>query len=170
MTVLTSRHERNKMLDGLPPEALPDLLDYLDYLRYRTSRQALSSRAEEAIRLYVGDEISLGRAAELAGMNYFQFEGLLRQRGIKAVKPLASKANEAREQHKPVETDLTRQQLIAELDALRAAGAFDHVDSLRDQYPSPALNGVSDQQLRAAIHEAATDYKTDMLELADHDD
>jgi hypothetical protein len=32
--------------------------------------------------------------------------------------------------------------LFAELDALRAAGAFDHVDSLRDQYPSPALNGT----------------------------
>lgn len=91
MTVLTSRHEINKMLDGLPPEALPDLLDYLDYLRYRTSRQAVSSRAEEAIRLYIVDEISLGRAAELAGMNYFQFEELLRQRGIKILQPKASR-------------------------------------------------------------------------------
>lgn len=170
MTALASRQEIHKILDGLPPEALPDLLDYLDYLRYRTSRQTLSTRVEEAIRLYVGDEISLGRAAELAGMNYFQFEDLLRQRGIKAVTPLASKANAAHEHHMPVETDLTRQQLIAELDSLRAAGAFDHVDSLRDQYPSAALHGVSDQQVRAAIREAATAYKTDMLELADDDD
>lgn len=93
MTVLTNRREMHKMLDSLPPEALPDLLDYLDYLRYRTSRQAVSTRTEEAIRLYVGDEISLGRAAELAGMNYFQFEELLRQRGIKALAPKASKTS-----------------------------------------------------------------------------
>jgi len=93
MTVLTNRREIHKMLDSLPPEALSDLLDYLDYLRYRTSRQAVSTRTEEAIRLYVGDEISLGRAAELAGMNYFQFEELLRQRGIKALAPKASKTS-----------------------------------------------------------------------------
>jgi bacterioferritin-associated ferredoxin len=71
-------------------------------------------------------------------------------------------------QNEQTAPELTREQLIAELDALRAAGAFDHVDSLRDQYPSPALNGVSDQQLRAAIREAATEYKTDILELTDH--
>lgn len=72
-------------------------------------------------------------------------------------------------QNEQTASELTREQLIAELDALRAAGAFDHVDSLRDQYPSPALNGVSDQQLRAAIREAATEYKTDILELSDHE-
>ncbi len=97
MTVLASRHEIHKMLDSLPPEALPDVLDYLDFLRYRTSRQAVSTRTEEAIRLYVGDEISLGRAAELAGMNYFQFEELLRQRGIKALEPKASKTTLVRQ-------------------------------------------------------------------------
>lgn len=68
-------------------------------------------------------------------------------------------------QHEQAAPELTREQLIAELNALRAAGAFDHTVSLRDQYPSPALDGVSDQQLRAAIREAATEYKTDMLEI-----
>jgi len=73
-------------------------------------------------------------------------------------------------QHEQAAPELTREQLIAELNALRAAGAFDQTVSLRDQYPSPALDGVSDQQLRAVIREAATEYKTDMLELSDHGD
>jgi predicted HTH domain antitoxin len=90
MSVLASRHEIHKMLDNLPPEALPDLLDYLDYLRYRAGRQALSARAEEAIRLYADGEISLGRAAELAGMNYFRFEQILRKRGVKLAEPRTS--------------------------------------------------------------------------------
>ncbi len=41
----------------------------------------------------------------------------------------------------------TREQLIAELDALRAAGAFDGVESLRDAYATPALEHVTDDQL-----------------------
>lgn len=73
-------------------------------------------------------------------------------------------------QHEQAAPELTREQLIAELNALRAAGAFDHTVSLRDQYPNPALDGVSDQQLRAAIREAATEYKTDLLEISDHGD
>lgn len=68
-------------------------------------------------------------------------------------------------QHEQAAPELTREQLIAELNALRAAGAFDRVDSLRDEYPSPALDDVSDWELRAAIREAATEYKMDMLEI-----
>ena len=44
-------------------------------------------RVKEAIRLHMAEEISLGRAAELAGMNYFLFEELLRQQGISAMAP-----------------------------------------------------------------------------------
>lgn len=33
MSTLASRHKIHKMLDSLPPEALPDLLDYLDLQR-----------------------------------------------------------------------------------------------------------------------------------------
>ena len=73
-------------------------------------------------------------------------------------------------QHEQAAPELTREQLIAELNALRAAGAFDRMDSLRDQYPSPALDGVSDRELRAAIREAATEYKADLLEISDYDD
>jgi hypothetical protein len=97
MSVLASRHEIHKMLDNLPPEALPDLVDYLEFLRYRTARQAVNDPAKEAIRLYTAGEISQGRAAELAGMNYFQFDELLRKQGVKAVEPTASKANAARQ-------------------------------------------------------------------------
>lgn len=75
------------------------------------------------------------------------------------MKPKEVKANAAHLQDESATPDLTRQQLIAELDALRAAGAFDRVDSLRDQYANPALKTVSDQQLRAAIREAATEYQ-----------
>lgn len=53
--------------------------------------------AKEAIRLYVAGEISQGRAAELAGMNYFQFEELLRKQGIKAVEPITSETNATRQ-------------------------------------------------------------------------
>jgi hypothetical protein len=92
MSLLASRHEIHKMLDSLPPEALPDLLDYLDYLRYRTGRQTLDTRAEEAIRLYADGEISMGRAAELADINYFRFEQILRKRGINPIEPPATRS------------------------------------------------------------------------------
>lgn len=65
-------------------------------------------------------------------------------------------------------SELTREQLIAELDALRATEAFGNIDSLRDQYPSPALWDVTDEELRAVIREAATEYKTDLETLTDH--
>ncbi|MBE2234278.1 MAG: UPF0175 family protein [Anaerolinea sp.] len=95
MNGLVNRREIHRMLDSLPPEALPDLVDYLDYLRYRTARHAISDPTKEAIRLYTSGEISQGRAAELAGMNYFQFEQLLRKQGVKAVEPTISTASAA---------------------------------------------------------------------------
>lgn len=97
MSTAASRREIHKMLDSLPPEALPDVVDYLEFLRYRTARQALDDPAKEAIRLYAAGEISHGRAAELAGMNYFQFDELLRMQGVKAVEPLTSRASAARQ-------------------------------------------------------------------------
>jgi len=57
--------------------------------------------------------------------------------------------------------DPTRAQLIAELEALRAAGAFEHVTSLRNRYPASALKYVSDKQLLAAIHEIASEWEAD---------
>ena len=57
--------------------------------------------------------------------------------------------------------DPTRAQLIAELEALRAAGAFEHAKSLRNQYPAPSVKYVSDKQLLAAIHETANEWEAD---------
>lgn len=64
----------------------------------------------------------------------------------------------------------TRANLIAELEALRTVGAFQRVDSLRNQYPSPVLQRITDQELLAAIHEAATEYEVDIEDLDLHDD
>lgn len=75
------------MLDELPLETLPEVLGFLDFLRFRTGRDTLGRHATEAIRLYTAKEISLGRAAELAGMNYFAFEELLRKQGISVIAP-----------------------------------------------------------------------------------
>jgi len=58
--------------------------------------------------------------------------------------------------------DPTRAQLIAELEALRAAGAFKHVTSLRNPYPTPSLKTVNDKQLLAAIHETANEWEADL--------
>ena len=66
--------------------------------------------------------------------------------------------------------DPSRAQLIAELEALRAAGAFEHAISLRNQFPAPSLKYVSDQQLLAAIHESSNEWEADLGELSDHDD
>lgn len=97
MSTAANRREIHKMLDSLPPEALPDLVDYLEFLHYRMACQALDDPAKEAIRLYIAGEISQGRAAELAGMNYFQFDDLLRKQGVNAVEPMTSKASAARQ-------------------------------------------------------------------------
>jgi len=90
------RQEIHQMLDQLPSEILPEVVDFLDFLRFRASREVSGSRVQEAIRLYVAEDVSLGRAAELAGMNYFLFEDLLHRQGIPVVEPhTASEAERA---------------------------------------------------------------------------
>jgi hypothetical protein len=58
----------------------------------------------------------------------------------------------------------TREALIAELDALRAAGAFDNVESLRNKYANPAVDDLTDEQLSADIHETATEWEKELDE------
>jgi hypothetical protein len=96
MSSVPLKQEIHQMLDELPPEVLPELVDFLDFLRFRASREVSGSRVQEAIRLYVAEEVSLGRAAELAGMNYFLFEELLHRQGIPVVEPeVVSEAGQA---------------------------------------------------------------------------
>lgn len=60
------------------------------------------------------------------------------------------------------DADPARVLLIAELDDLRAAGAFERVNSLRNRYPAPALKSVNDQELLTAIHESANEWEADL--------
>jgi hypothetical protein len=57
-----------------------------------------------------------------------------------------------------------REQLLLELRALRQAGAFERVDSLRNQYYAPSLERVSDEELLSVIHENAVEWETDLGE------
>jgi len=64
----------------------------------------------------------------------------------------------------PLDMGPTREELIEELETLRAAGAFDNVESLRNKYANPALNALTDEQLSADIHEAATEWEKELDE------
>ncbi|MFQ6015690.1 MAG: UPF0175 family protein [Anaerolineae bacterium] len=95
MSSTAFRQEIHQIVDKLPTEILPELVDFLDFLRFRATRETVGPRVKEAIRLYMAQEISLGRAAELAGMNYFLFEELLRRQRVSAIEPEVT--DEARE-------------------------------------------------------------------------
>lgn len=64
----------------------------------------------------------------------------------------------------PLDMGPTREELIAELEALRSAGAFDNVESLRNKYANPMLEALTDEQLSADIHEAATEWEKELDE------
>lgn len=58
---------------------------------------------------------------------------------------------------------ITRELLIAELDLLRAAGAFEHVESLRNKFAGEG-NDVSEEELNATLHEIATEWEAELDE------
>lgn len=94
MSSVAIRQEIHQVLDTLPPEVLPEVADFLDFLRFKADRRTGGHRVREAIGQYTAGEISLGRAAELAEMNYFCFEELLREQGIAAVEPAVTNGTE----------------------------------------------------------------------------
>src|SRR5258708_7162739 len=70
----------------------------------------------------------------------------------------------------PLDMGPTREALIAELEALRIAGAFEHLDSLRNKYAKPGLDNLTDGQLSADIHEAATEWEKELDEFFGDED
>lgn len=63
---------------------------------------------------------------------------------------------------------LTREGAIAELEALRAAGAFQHVESLYGKYAKPGVE-VSDEELNAYLHEVGREWEQELDDLIDDD-
>lgn len=63
----------------------------------------------------------------------------------------------------------TREELIAELSALRAAGAFDHVESLYGKYANSGME-VSAEELHTTIREAATAWESELDEFSGDND
>ncbi|MEW6578262.1 MAG: hypothetical protein AB1435_03605 [Chloroflexota bacterium] len=63
---------------------------------------------------------------------------------------------------------VTREVLLAELEHLRAAGAFEGVESLRNKYAEPLLE-LDDDDLRASIREFSTEWEQDLDDLFDDD-
>ncbi len=70
----------------------------------------------------------------------------------------------------PLESGLavTRDMLLAELEQLRAAGAFAGAESLRNKYADPPLD-LGDEELRASIREFSTEWEQDLADLFDDD-
>lgn len=66
---------------GLYPDYHAVIIDALENL----VEMKKASRLDAALRSYQEGEVTLGRAAELAGMSLFEFEEVLKARGIRKV-------------------------------------------------------------------------------------
>lgn len=62
------------------------------------------------------------------------------------------------------EVSLTREQAIAELEALRAAGAFDKVESLRGKYASPRPD-ISEDELNDYLRQIGREWESELDDL-----
>lgn len=60
----------------------------------------------------------------------------------------------------------TREQALAELEALRETGAFAKTDSLLGRYAFSGMD-VSDDELHATLHHAATEWEDELDEFFD---
>lgn len=60
--------------------------------------------------------------------------------------------------------DLTRERALAELEVLRASGAFENVESLQGKYARPFVD-VSDEQLRAFLRQIGKGWEEELDEL-----
>jgi predicted HTH domain antitoxin len=69
-------------MTDVPVDVPKELLDQLAQSRYGRIDSAARVRVALAIQLFVAEEISVGRAAELAGYPLVEFHDLLRDVGI----------------------------------------------------------------------------------------
>ncbi|MCU0481895.1 MAG: hypothetical protein MUE54_11910 [Anaerolineae bacterium] len=53
----------------------------------------------------------------------------------------------------------TREELIEELNTLRASGAFNHVESLYGKYANPNIPEISEAEFHAQMHAIATEWE-----------
>jgi hypothetical protein len=58
----------------------------------------------------------------------------------------------------------TRETLLAEFEAQRAAGAFKNVESLRGRYAKPGTDDLSVEELLKQIHDDATEWEQELDE------
>ncbi|MDX2136679.1 MAG: hypothetical protein SF123_01195 [Chloroflexota bacterium] len=56
----------------------------------------------------------------------------------------------------------TRDELIAELQAKRVAGQFDHVESLYGKFANPDVPDVSEEEFHAQMHALATEWEQEL--------
>lgn len=63
---------------GLYPDSHTLIVDAVEKL----VRNKQKSRLDASVQLYQAGEVTLGRASELAGMHRFEFESVLKARGI----------------------------------------------------------------------------------------
>ena len=70
----------------------------------------------------------------------------------------------------PADMSPTREELIEELETLRVSGAFDHVESLRNKFANAGNLDLTDEQLAADIHEAATEWEKELDEFFGDED
>ena len=66
---------------GLYPDSDSLIIDALNELVQSKKK----SRLDASIQLYQAGDVTLGRASELAGMHRFEFESVLKERGISKV-------------------------------------------------------------------------------------
>ncbi|MHB8628631.1 MAG: hypothetical protein ACYDBJ_16515 [Aggregatilineales bacterium] len=64
----------------------------------------------------------------------------------------------------------TREELIEELNVLRAAGAFEHVESLYGKYANPNAPELSEEAFHAQMHAIATEWEKELDEFYSNDD
>ena len=85
--------------------SLDDLLE--EALAVWLAQATPDLRWRVALELYRSDQVSSGRAAEIAGLNYFVFEGRLKAEGVKFVEARSATEEEVQQQRSLIHAAFT---------------------------------------------------------------